>query len=118
MGMGFSVLALGVDPQPTGRRTVMLLYEMFAIGIAVVLVVAAIGGLAAREMMGPEETALSRLARAAPAQRRLVASAAQQTGRASRSSPAPPRGRSGPAGAGRAARTGPAPPRRRSSPAG
>ena len=78
MGMGFSVLALGVDPQPTGRRTVMLLYEMFAIGIAVVLVVAAIGGLAAREMMGPEETALSRLARAAPAQRRLVASAAQQ----------------------------------------
>jgi hypothetical protein len=51
---------------------------MFAIGIAVVLVVAAIGGLAAREMMGPEETALSRLARAAPAQRRLVASAAQQ----------------------------------------
>ena len=56
----------------------MLLYEMFAIGIAVVLVVAAIGGLAAREMMGPEETALSRLARAASAQRRLVASAAQQ----------------------------------------
>jgi hypothetical protein len=56
----------------------MLLYEMFAIGIAVVLVVAAIGGLAARAMMGPEETALSRLARAAPAQRRLVASAAQQ----------------------------------------
>jgi PPE-repeat protein len=56
----------------------MLLYEMFAIGIAVVLVVAAIGGLAARVMMGPEETALARLARAAPAQRRLVASAAQQ----------------------------------------
>src|SRR5215831_10294674 len=56
----------------------MLLYEMFAIGIAVVLVVAAIGGLAARVMMGPEETALSRLARAAPAHRRLVASAAQQ----------------------------------------
>jgi hypothetical protein len=56
----------------------MLLYEMFAIGIAVLLVVAAIGGLAARVMMGPEETALSRLARAAPAQRRLVASAAQQ----------------------------------------
>jgi hypothetical protein len=52
----------------------MLLYEMFAIGIAV----AAIGGLAARVMMGPEETALLRLARAAPAQRRLVASAAQQ----------------------------------------
>jgi hypothetical protein len=56
----------------------MLLYEMFAIGIAVVLVVAAIGGLAARVMMGPEETALARLARAAPAQRRLVASAAQR----------------------------------------
>ena len=56
----------------------MLLYEMFAIGIAVVLVVAAIGGLAARVMMGPEGTALLRLARAAPAQRRLVASAAQQ----------------------------------------
>jgi hypothetical protein len=56
----------------------MLLYEMFAIGIAVVLVVAAIGGLAARVTMGPEETALLRLARAAPAQRRLVASAAQQ----------------------------------------
>jgi len=53
----------------------MLSYEMFAIGIAVVLVVAAIGGLAAR---GPEETALLRLARAVPAQRRLVASAAQQ----------------------------------------
>ena len=50
----------------------MLLYEMFAIGIAVVLLVAAIDGLAAR-VMGPEETA-----RAAPAQRRLVASAAQQ----------------------------------------
>ena len=56
----------------------MLLYEMFAIGIAVVLVVAAIGGLAARVTMGPEETALLRLARAVPAQRRLVASAAQQ----------------------------------------
>src|SRR5215468_1982418 len=55
----------------------MLLYEMFAIGIAVVLLVAAIDGLA-RVMMGPEETALLRLARAAPAQRRLVASAAQQ----------------------------------------
>src|SRR5262249_21532220 len=56
----------------------MLLYEMFAIGIVGVLVVAAIGGLAARVMRGPEETALLRLARAAPAQRRLVASAAQQ----------------------------------------
>ena len=57
----------------------MLLYEMLiAIGIAVVLVVAAIDRLAARVMMGPEETALLRLARAATAQRRLVASAAQQ----------------------------------------
>jgi hypothetical protein len=56
----------------------MLLYEMFAIGIAVVLVVAASGGFAARVMMGPEETALVRLARAIPAQRRLVASAAQR----------------------------------------
>jgi hypothetical protein len=56
----------------------MLLYEMFTIGIAVVLVVAAIGGLAALVRIGPEETALLRLARAAPAQRRLVASAAQQ----------------------------------------
>jgi hypothetical protein len=52
----------------------MLLYEMFAIGIAVVLVVAAIGGLA----RVPEETGLVRLARAAPAQRRLVASVAQR----------------------------------------
>jgi len=58
----------------------MLLYEMFAIGIAVVLVVAASGGLAARVMMGPEEMALLRLARAAEAQRRLVASAAQRSG--------------------------------------
>jgi len=56
----------------------MLLYEIFAIGIAVVLVVAAIGGLATRVMMGPEEMALLRLARAATAQRRLVASAAQR----------------------------------------
>jgi hypothetical protein len=58
----------------------MLLYEMLiAIGIAGVLVVAAIDRLAARVMMGPEEEmALLRLARAAPAQRRLVASAAQQ----------------------------------------
>ena len=55
----------------------MLLYEMFAVGIAVVLVVAAIGGLAAQVMMGPEE-AVVRLARAVPAQRRLVASAAQR----------------------------------------
>jgi len=54
----------------------MLLYEMFAIGIAVALVVAAIGRLAAR--VGPEETALLREARAAVAQRRLVTSAAQQ----------------------------------------
>jgi uncharacterized protein YqfA (UPF0365 family) len=56
----------------------MLLYEIFAIGIAGVLVVTAIGGLAARVMTAPQETALLRLARAAPAQRRLVASAAQQ----------------------------------------
>jgi hypothetical protein len=56
----------------------MLLYEMFATGIAMVLLVAAIGGLAARVVMGPEEMALLRLARAAVAQRRLVASAAQQ----------------------------------------
>jgi signal transduction histidine kinase len=56
----------------------MLSYEMLiAIGIAGVLVVAAIDRLAAR-VMGPEEMALLRLARAAPAQRRLVASAAQQ----------------------------------------
>ena len=54
----------------------MFLYEMLiAIGIAVVLVVAAIDRLAARVMMGPEEMALLRLARAAEAQRRLVASA-------------------------------------------
>jgi hypothetical protein len=56
----------------------MLLYEMFAVGIAVVLVGAAIGGLAAQVMMGPEEAALVRLARAVPAQRRLVASGAQR----------------------------------------
>jgi hypothetical protein len=52
----------------------MFLYEVFAVGIAVVLVVAAIGGLG----RVPEETGLLRLARAAPAQRRLVASAAQR----------------------------------------
>jgi hypothetical protein len=57
----------------------MLLYEtLIAIGIAVVLVVAAIDRLAARVMMGPDEMALLRLARAAAAQRGLVASAAQQ----------------------------------------
>jgi hypothetical protein len=57
----------------------MLLYEtLIAIGIAVVLVVTAVDRLAARVMMGPEEMALLRLARAATAQRRLVASAAQQ----------------------------------------
>ena len=57
----------------------MLLYEMLiAIGIAVVLVVAALDRFAARVITGPEEMALLRLARAAPAQRRLVASAAQQ----------------------------------------
>jgi hypothetical protein len=78
----------------------MLLYEMLimliAIGIAVVLVVAAIDRL----VMGPEEMALLRLARAATAQRRE-----------SCSSPAPPRGRSSPAGAGSASRSSPAPPR-------
>jgi hypothetical protein len=56
----------------------MLLYEMLMIGIAVVLVMAAIDRLAARVMMGPEEMALLRLARAATAQRGLVASAAQR----------------------------------------
>jgi hypothetical protein len=57
----------------------MLSYEMLiGIGIAVVLVVAAIDRLAARVMMGPEEMALLRLGRAAAAQRQLVASAAQQ----------------------------------------
>jgi hypothetical protein len=56
----------------------MLLYEMLIVGIAVVLVVAAIDRFAARVMMGPEEMALLRLARAATAQRGLVASAAQQ----------------------------------------
>ena len=59
--------------QLTGTRTVMLLYEISAIGIAVLLVVATIGSL-----VGPEETALVRLARAVPAQRQLVASAAQR----------------------------------------
>ena len=55
------------------------MYEMvIAMGIAVVLVMAAIGDLAARVRMGPEETALLRAARASAAQRRLVASAAQQ----------------------------------------
>src|SRR5215472_15207205 len=55
-----------------------MLYEMvIAIGIAVV-VVAAISGLAARVMMGPEEMALLRAGRAGAAQRRLVASAAQR----------------------------------------
>jgi len=52
----------------------MLLYEMLiAIAIAVVLVVAAIDRLAARVMMGPGEMSLLRLARAATAQRQLVA---------------------------------------------
>jgi signal transduction histidine kinase len=66
------------SPQLMGGEP-MLLYEMLiAIGIAVVLVVAAIDRLAARVTMGPEKMALLRLARAAAAQRRLVASAAQQ----------------------------------------
>jgi hypothetical protein len=47
----------------------MLLYEISAIGIAVLFVVS---------LVGPEETALLRLARAVPAQRQLVASAAQR----------------------------------------
>jgi len=65
----------------------MSLYEMvIAIGIAVVLVAAAIGELAARLMMGPEERALLRAARAAAAQHRLVAAAAQQDARRTRSS--------------------------------
>jgi hypothetical protein len=52
----------------------MLLYEMsIAIGIAVVLIVAAIDRLTARVAVGPGEMALLRLARAAPAQHRLVA---------------------------------------------
>jgi hypothetical protein len=42
----------------------MLLYEVvIATGIAAILVVAAIGGLIARIMMGPEEMALLREAR-------------------------------------------------------
>ena len=56
----------------------MLLYELFAIGIAMALVVVAIGGLAARVMMSPEEMALLRFGRAVEAQRWLVASAAQR----------------------------------------
>jgi len=56
----------------------MFLYEMLvAIGIAGVFVVA-IHRLVSRVMMGPEEMALLRFARAATAQRDLVASAAQQ----------------------------------------
>jgi hypothetical protein len=55
----------------------MLLCETFIIGIGVVLVVAVIC-LAARAATAPEEMALLRLARAATAQRGLVASAAQQ----------------------------------------
>jgi hypothetical protein len=56
----------------------MLLYEILvAIGIAGVFVVA-IHRLVSRVMMGPEEMALLRFARAATAQRDLVASAAQQ----------------------------------------
>ena len=45
--------------------------------IAVVLVLAAIGGLAARVMMGPGEMSLLRLARAATAQRQLVCRVSQ-----------------------------------------
>ena len=56
----------------------MLLYETLAVALGAVLVAAAIGGLAARVMMGPEEKALLRLAQAVEAQRQLVASAAQK----------------------------------------
>src|SRR5258707_1100537 len=45
----------------------MLLYEMFGIGIAVVLVVAAIGGLAARGMLGQEGMGMRRPGGAAAA---------------------------------------------------
>jgi hypothetical protein len=46
----------------------MLLYEMvIATGIAVILVLTAIGALIARLMMGPEEVALLREAREMPA---------------------------------------------------
>jgi hypothetical protein len=75
----FRKQASGSVPTAKGGGERMLLYEMLiAIGIAVVLVVAAIDRLATRVMMGPEEMALLRLARAAAAQHRLVASAAQQ----------------------------------------
>ena len=74
----FRKQASGSVPTANGGGERMLLYEMLiAIGIAVVLVVAAIDRLATRVMMGPEEMALLRLARAAAAQHRLVASAAQ-----------------------------------------
>jgi hypothetical protein len=57
----------------------MLSYEMvIAIGIAVMLVLAAIGGLAAWVMTVPEAIALSRAARVAEAQGHLMASPAQQ----------------------------------------
>jgi len=46
---------------------------MFAIGIAVVLVVAAIGGLAARVMMGPEERRRCRGGSVAPCGARAAA---------------------------------------------
>src|SRR5262245_3368134 len=75
----FRKQASGSVPTANGGGQRMLLYEMLiAIGIAVVLVVAAIDRLATRVMMGPEEMALLRLARAAAAQQRLVASAVQQ----------------------------------------
>jgi hypothetical protein len=56
----------------------MLVYEILGIALGAVLVAAAIGGLAARVMMGPEEKALLRFAQAVEAQRQLVASAAQK----------------------------------------
>ena len=60
----------------------MFLYELFAIGIAVVLAPAAIGALAARVMMSPEEIALLRFGRAAAAQRWLVAAQQERDARA------------------------------------
>ena len=88
----FRKQASGSVPTANGGGERMLLYEMLiAIGIAVVLVVAAIDRLAARVMMGLDEMALLRLARAAAAQHRLVASVAPAgAGSASRSSPASP----------------------------
>ena len=51
----------------------MMVEVVIATGIAVMLVVAVIDGLAARGRIGPQEIALLRAARAAAAQRRLMA---------------------------------------------